>query len=202
MTEDKKMAIEHGILDLIDQDGRVTQTELARSLSVSIGLVNAYLRNLVHKGFVKVSNVKASTIKYMLTPEGMAQKYYLTRSYMSRSLDYYRRIKQAVESRIVRLKMQEVRTVVFVGNGEIAEIMHLYLGDTKIKLLGIFSDDVKTPEERLFFGYNVQPMEMLKDYLKNNDVDKILLNYFEEIDDKEKLLMEMGIERTKIDAKW
>lgn len=196
------MAIEHGILDLIDQDGRVTQTELARSLSVSIGLVNAYLRNLVHKGFVKVSNVKASTIKYMLTPEGMAQKYYLTRSYMSRSLDYYRRIKQAVESRIVRLKMQEVRTVVFVGNGEIAEIMHLYLGDTKIKLLGIFSDDVKTPEERLFFGYNVQPMEMLKDYLKNNDVDKILLNYFEEIDDKEKLLMEMGIERTKIDAKW
>ena len=202
MTEDKKLAIEHGILDLIEQDGRVTQTELARSLSVSIGLVNAYLRNLVHKGYVKVSNVKASTIKYMLTPEGIAQKYYLTRSYMSRSLDYYRQIKQAVESRIVRLKLGEVRTVVFVGNGEIAEIMLLYLGETKIKLLGIFSDDVKKGEERLFFGYKLQPIEELKDHLKNNDVDKVLLNYFEEIDDKEKLLIDMGIERSKIDAKW
>ncbi|MFH1222835.1 MAG: winged helix-turn-helix transcriptional regulator [Pseudomonadota bacterium] len=202
MTEDKKIVIEHGILDLIEQDGRVTQTELARSLRVSIGLVNAYLRNLVSKGYVKVSNVKASTIKYMLTPEGLSQKYHLTRSYMTRSLDYYRRIKQAVESRILRLKLEEVRTVVFVGNGEIAEIMLLYVGDTKMKVLEIFSDDVKTPEERIFFGYKIRPMNELNSFLKDNDVDKILLNYFEEIEEKEKLLLSMGVESSKIDAKW
>jgi DNA-binding MarR family transcriptional regulator len=202
MTEDKKIVIEHGILDHIDQNGRITQTELARSLRVSIGLVNAYLRNLVNKGYVKVSNVEAATIKYMLTPEGLAQKYYLTRSYMTRSLDYYRRIKQAVESRIVRLKMEEVRTVVFVGNGEIAEIMLLYLGDTKIKVSGIFTDEVKPGEERVFFGYKLRPMEELKDYLKNNDVDKIVINYFEEIEEKQKLLLNMGIEASKIDAGW
>lgn len=200
MTEDKKIVIEHGILDLIDKDGRVTQTELSRSLRVSIGLVNAYLKNLVNKGYVKVSNVKTSTIKYMLTPEGLAQKYYLTRSYMAHSLDYYRKIKVAVEHRIVRLKLEEVRTVIFVGSGEIAEIMYLYLGDTKIKLLDVF-DDIQNGNEKMFFGYKVKPTEELTKY-NHDDVDKILVNYFEEIELKHQYLKSIGIEDNKIETNW
>lgn len=201
MTEDKKIVIEHGILDLIDKDGRVTQTELSRSLRVSIGLVNAYIKRLVNKGYVKVSNVKTSTIKYMLTPEGLAQKYHLTRSYMAHSLDYYRKIKIAVEHRIVRLKLEEVRTVVFVGSGEIAEIMYLYLGDTKIKLLEVF-DDIQDGQEKMFFGYKVKTMGELAEYIKNNSVDKILLNYFEEIENAENTIKRNVADLNKIEARW
>jgi DNA-binding Lrp family transcriptional regulator len=201
MTEDKKIAIEHGILDLIEKDGRVTQTELSRSLRVSIGLVNAYLKRLVNKGYVKVSNVKTSTIKYMLTPEGLAQKYNLTRSYMAHSLDYYRKIKLAVENRIVRLKLEEVRTVIFIGSGEIAEIMYLYLGDTKIKLLDVF-DDLQDEPERMFFGYKVKPIDELHEYAKGRDVDKILLNYFEELDDVEDKVRSFGLADNKIESRW
>ena len=201
MTEDKKIVIEHGILDLIDKDGRVTQTELSRSLRVSIGLVNAYIKRLVNKGYVKVSNVKTSTIKYMLTPEGLAQKYHLTRSYMAHSLDYYRKIKVAVEHRIVRLKLEEVRTVVFVGSGEIAEIMYLYLGDTKIKLLEVF-DDLQDGNEKMFFGYKVKPINELAEYIKNNNVDKILLNYFEEIEQIENTIKKNVSDINKIEARW
>ncbi|MEI6079111.1 MAG: winged helix-turn-helix transcriptional regulator [bacterium] len=201
MTEDKKIAIEHGILDLIDKDGRVTQTELSRSLRVSIGLVNAYLKNLIGKGYVKVSNVKASTIRYMLTPEGLAQKYYLTRSYMSHSLDFYRKIKIAVEHRIVRLKLEEVRTVVFVGSGEIAEIMYLYLGDTKIQLLDVF-DNIEGSSDKVFFGYKVKPIEELGNYLKDHDVDKILLNYFEDVELIEQKIRSLSIDNNKIETGW
>jgi DNA-binding MarR family transcriptional regulator len=201
MTEDKKIAIEHGILDLIEKDGRVTQTELSRSLRVSIGLVNAYLKRLINKGYVKVSNVKTSTIKYMLTPEGLTQKYHLTRSYMAHSLDFYRKIKVAVEHRLVRLKLEEVRTVVFVGSGEIAEIMYLYLGDTKIKLLAVF-DDIEGEEGRMFFGYEIKPVNQISEYLSNNGVDKILINHFEEVDNKEKQVLSLGIEQKMIDGNW
>ncbi|MEI6093679.1 MAG: winged helix-turn-helix transcriptional regulator [bacterium] len=201
MTEDKKIVIEHGILDLIDKDGRVTQTELSRSLRVSIGLVNAYLKNLVNKGYVKVSNVKSSTIKYMLTPEGLAQKYHLTRTYMAHSLDYYRKIKVAVEHRIIKLKLEEVRTVVFVGSGEIAEIMYLYLGDTKIKLLEVF-DDIENGNEKMFFGYKVKPINELGEYIKNKDVDKVLLNYFEEIERIENVIKSNKINIHKIESRW
>ena len=200
MMDEKKLTIERGILDLIEQDGRVTQTELSRSLRVSIGLVNAYLKNLINKGYVKVSNVKSSTIKYMLTAEGLTEKYRLTRSYMGKSLDFYRHIKQAVESRIMRLKLEEVRSVVFVGNGEIAEIMYLYLGDTKIELLDLF--EIESSPEKRFFDYQVKDLNELPTYVKTHKVDKILLNFFEEVEDVEKRLVSMGIDPNIIDSKW
>lgn len=198
--DEKKITIERGILDLIEQDGRVTQTELSRSLRVSIGLVNAYLKNLINKGYVKVSNVKSSTIKYMLTAEGLTEKYRLTRSYMDKSLSFFRHIKQAVESRIIRLKLEEVRTVVFVGNGEIAEIMYLYLGDTKIELLDIF--EIESSPEKRFFDYQVKDLKELPEYVKSHKTDKILINFFEEIEDIEKKLVDMGIDPNIIDSKW
>ena len=201
MTEDKKTIIEHGILDLIEQqDGRVTQTELSSSLRVSIGLVNAYLKRLVQRGYIKVSNVKASTVRYMLTPEGFAEKYRLTRRYMANSLNYYIKIKQAVEQRIVRLKMEEVRTVVFVGSSEIAEIMHLYLGDTKIKILGVF--EPKKNGREFFFEHPIRELYELPEYLKNNQVDKVLINYFEEVEELESKLIELGVKKEAIEARW
>jgi len=200
MTEDKKIAIEHGILHHIEQDGRVTQTELSRSLRISIGLVNAYLKNLVNKGYVKVSNVKSSTIKYMLTAEGLAEKYRLTRSYMTKSLEFYRHIKQAVESRIVRLKMEEVRSVVFIGSGDIAEIMYLYIGDTKIELLDVFDAEITNGGK--FFDYQIKPLDELPKYIKAHKVDKVLINFFEETDVIEKTLVNMGVTPNIIDSKW
>jgi len=200
MMDERKIAIEHGILDLIEQDGRVTQTELSRSLRVSLGLINAYLKSLVNKGYVKVSNVKADTIKYMLTAEGMLEKYRLTRSYMNKSLEFYRHIKQAVESRIVRLKLEEVRSVVFVGTGDVAEIMHLYLGDTKIELLDVF--ETEEAANKKFFDYQVKNLNELPVYIKNHKVDKILVNFFEEVENVENKLVDMGIDPNIIDSKW
>lgn len=200
MTEDKRIIIEHEILDAIDKkEGRITQTELSVSLRVSIGLINSYLKRLVQKGFIKVSNVRASTVRYMLTPEGFAEKYRLVRRYMTNNLDYYLKIKKTVEERILRLKIDEVRTVVFVGSSEIAEIMHLYLTDTKIKILSVFDfeDNKKT-----FFKYPVLDVKKLPEYLKSNQVDKILLNYFDNIEEIEKKLINLGIKKDIIESKW
>ncbi|MBN1113857.1 MAG: winged helix-turn-helix transcriptional regulator [Oligoflexia bacterium] len=199
MTDDKKIAIEHGILDLIENDGRVTQTELARSLRVSIGLVNAYLKRLVKKGYVKVSNVKASTVKYMLTAEGLAQKYRLTRSYMANSLNYYLKIKKAVEARIVRLKLDEVRTVAFVGANEISEIMHLYLGETKIKLAAVFDD---SKAGGTFFSHKVKPLSELPAVMEQEGIEKVLINEFQNAEDILNRLLILKIDEQMIDATW
>jgi DNA-binding MarR family transcriptional regulator len=197
--QDRKTIIEHGILDLIDQDGRVTQTQLATSLSISLGLLNAYLKRLIKKGYVKTANFKASNIKYVLTPEGIALKYKLTKSYMTRSLDYYRKIKQAVEYRILRLKLAEIRSVVFIGANEISEITHLYLSETKIELLGVF-DDINNGKE--FFGHTVYSIGELNDFLNKNAVEKILINEFENIEVLHQQLLDQGIDNNIIEYKW
>jgi predicted transcriptional regulator len=200
MTEEKRSIIEHGILDNIEKhQGRVTQTELSSNLRVSIGLVNSYIKRLVQKGFIKVSNVRANTVKYMLTQEGFKEKYRLVRRYMSNSLSYYKKIKIAVEERIVRLKLEEVRTVVFIGSSEISEIMHLYLGNTKIKLQGVF--DLNS-SDKLFFNHKVLSIEKLPKFIKTKNVDKVLINYFKDVEEIESKLLSMGIKKELIESKW
>jgi DNA-binding MarR family transcriptional regulator len=198
--QNKKSIIEHGILELIDQNGRVTQTQLASDLSISLGLLNAYIKRLIKKGYIKTANFKASNIKYLLTAEGLALKYKLTRSFMERSLEYYRGLKKAVESRITRLKMQEVRTVVFVVSGEVAEIQYLYLKGTRIELVAIF--DFNVTENTKFFEYEVKPVSELKSFVLEHKVDKILLNVFDDVEKLEDNLFKIGIEKNKIEKDW
>ena len=96
--------------------------------------------------------------------------------------------------------MEEVRSVVFVGTGDVAEIMHLYLGDTKIELLDVF--EAETVPNKKFFDYQIKELKDLPNYIKNHKVDKILINFFEEVEDIKGKLVDMGIDPSVIDAKW
>lgn len=140
MQEEKKLLIEHGILDSIYKDARVTQSELSRTLSISIGLCNAYLKRLINKGYIKVANFKAKNIRYLLTPDGIAQKVILTRRYMLRSLDYYKVLKNRCEEIITELKLEEVRTIAIIGTNEVAEIFYLYLQNSKIEIKSVYDN--------------------------------------------------------------
>jgi len=140
MYEEKQIIIDHGILDAIEKDSKITQSELARSLSISLGLCNAYLKRLVNKGYVKVLNFKLKNARYLLTPDGIALKLKLTRSYILRSLDYYKVLKNRCEEIIKDLKLEEVRTISIVGANEIAEIFYLHLQNTRIKIIGVYDD--------------------------------------------------------------
>jgi len=158
MFEEKQIIIEHGILDAIEKDAKVTQSELARGLSISLGLCNAYLKRLVNKGYVKVLNFKLKNARYLLTPDGIALKLKLTRSYILRSLDYYKVLKNRSEDIIKGLKLEEVRTVAIVGANEIAEILYLYLQTTKIEINGVYDD---TNIGNKWFEYIIEDVKLV-----------------------------------------
>lgn len=152
MQEEKQLLIEHGILEAIQKDSKVTQSELARNLSISLGLCNAYLKRLVNKGYVKVLNFKLKNARYLLTPDGISLKVKLTRSYILRSLDYYKILKDRSEEIIKTLKLEEIRNIGIVGTNEVAEILYLYIQNTKIEIKGVY--DIKNISEK-WFKYSI-----------------------------------------------
>ena len=78
------------LLSELDRNGGATQRGLASKLGVALGLTNLYLKRLARKGYIKITTIPRNRIRYLLTPQGFAEKSRLTYQYMQYSLSYYR----------------------------------------------------------------------------------------------------------------
>jgi EPS-associated MarR family transcriptional regulator len=74
------------LMQALQRNPAMSQRELARELSVSLGRVNFCLRALIKRGMVKARNFSNSRHKaaymYLLTPRGMEQKARLAVRYL------------------------------------------------------------------------------------------------------------------------
>ncbi|MGQ0695330.1 MAG: winged helix-turn-helix transcriptional regulator, partial [Nitrospiraceae bacterium] len=78
------------LLNEVERNGSVTQRSLATKLGVALGLTNLYLKRLARKGYIKITTIPPHRIRYLLTPQGLAEKSRLTYQYMQYSLSHYR----------------------------------------------------------------------------------------------------------------
>ena len=74
----------------LEADPKLSQRDLARTLGISLGVVNYCLKGLIEKGQVKVGNFRASGNKlrytYVLTPRGVLAKAKLTKAFLKRRM--------------------------------------------------------------------------------------------------------------------
>lgn len=89
------------ILRLLEANPAASQRDIARSLGVSLGLVNFCLKALAEKGCVKIANFRGSDSKlryaYLLTPLGLQEKARLTASFLQRKCAEYEALKAEIE---------------------------------------------------------------------------------------------------------
>jgi predicted transcriptional regulator len=116
---------EYELLNAIANDSMVTQASLSTSLGIAIGSVNWYIKRLIHRGYVKVSHLDRTRLKYDLTRDGMAV---LTRRavlYMRDSLKVYDGLRKKAKAVVDELKRQGVTRVYLHGEDEVMDILRL-----------------------------------------------------------------------------
>lgn len=89
----EQQALELSILHYIDAHAEATQRQLSEHAGVSLGSVNLVLKKLVKSGWVKISRLQSNSVKYFLTPAGLANKIERTYRYVIRTYDEIERIK-------------------------------------------------------------------------------------------------------------
>ena len=97
------------LLNEVEQNAAVSQRTLADNLGVALGLTNLYLKRLARKGYIKVTTIPRHRIKYLLTPQGMAEKTRLTYQYMEYSLTYYRQMRERLDRKSTRLNSSHIQ---------------------------------------------------------------------------------------------
>ena len=80
--QEPREEISYKLLEEISREGTVSQRALADRLGIALGLVNAYVKRLCSKGYLKLKFLPKNRIKYIITPQGFAEKSRLTYKYM------------------------------------------------------------------------------------------------------------------------
>lgn len=179
------------LMDEIDHNGIHSQRELSQRLNISLGLVNTFLKRLVNKGYFKVTTMPRNRVKYFLTPEGLARKAKLTAEYLSYSVHFYRDIKDLLLEKYAEMERNQVRSILFYGAGEVADLAYLYLQLTPIRLAGIIEESKKG---RSFFGHDIAGLEAIR----QEGWDMILVTRPGHIEKAVETLTEAGVDRSRI----
>ena len=89
------------VLRALESNPKLSQRHLAKELGVSLGSVNYALKALIEQGFVKVEDFHKSGNKvaylYVLTPQGVAERAFLTAAFLGQKLEEYEVLKQEIE---------------------------------------------------------------------------------------------------------
>lgn len=135
MTEIKQH--EYALLNEIAQDSMVTQANLSDRLGIAVGSVNWYIKRLIHRGWVKVSHLDRTRLKYDLTPEGMKVFTQRALSYARDSLKVYGNFRQKAKALVAELQKQGVENVYLNGDDETMDILRLTCIEAGIQISNI-----------------------------------------------------------------
>ena len=113
------------ILNHIEKHPDTTQADLATQLGVAVGSVNWYIKRLINKGYIKVTQMQRRRLEYLLTPQGIAEKSRLTKEFMQASLKWYRLTRESSKYYLIKIKQAGYETVCIQADGDLAEVIYL-----------------------------------------------------------------------------
>jgi len=179
----------HRLLTEIESGGRASQRSLSKDLGIALGLTNVLVRNLVHKGWVRVIRIEPNRARYLLTPAGIAEKARMSRQVLQNNVRFYAAARDRIAERFVQLSARWPLTsdaatgpgkrIVFYGAGEVAEIAYICLHKTDLRLVAVVDDDA-----RAFFGVPVYSRDQLRsENVAGMPYGRLVVTSFGEIDE-------------------
>jgi len=174
----------------LDRDGGATQRTLAIKLGVALGLTNLYLKRLARKGSIKITAIPRNRTRYVLTPQGLAEKSRLTNQYMQYSLSYYRDMRGRLRQMLTSLDGTIGHRVAIYGTNELAELTYLSLREMNIDCVGFIDGGSRES----FLSCPVSSPVGIVDW----KFDRVLITDLEHAAACEEQLVQSGVPREKV----
>ena len=178
------------LLSELHRDGGATQRRLATKLGVALGLTNLYLKRLARKGYIKVTTIPRSRIRYLLTPQGFTEKSRLTYLYMQYSLSQYRDMRTRLKEMMSTFDSAHGQRVVIYGTTELAELAYLSLREMNIDCVGFIDENSRES----FLSCPVSSPERIAGW----HFDQVLITDLDHAAAVEEQLVQSGVPREKV----
>jgi predicted transcriptional regulator len=130
------------ILREIAADAHITQAELAARCSLSVAMVNNYMKELCRTGLMEYHRRTIKSVTYHLTPSGAEQFEMLQQELMREMVGMFVASKEYVLARIMSQAPGSLRRVILFGGGHLAQLVFHALELAEVNILGICDDDM------------------------------------------------------------
>ena len=164
--KETKSMLDLRALEEIEKNPKISQRELSNHLGVALGITNSLLKNLVHKGLLKIRGENNRSLTYHLTHAGVLAKSRLAMRWTLNTIDFYRQARLNIADRLKDLVDQGIESVALYGIGELTEITVIVAPEVGLKVIGII-DDKKTGAARAILEYPMIGLEELAEIQVN-----------------------------------
>jgi DNA-binding MarR family transcriptional regulator len=188
--KNSKIGSELDLLTALERGEIVTQINLSRRVGVAVGLINAWLKRAISKGYVKARQAPYKRYSYYLTPQGFAEKSRLVAEYLHYSLHLFRRARAEYGDIFERLKREGMQRIVVAGSGELLEIAILTALAESVSLTAVLDSHTNKaqrlgvmviqslgevePIDVVVIAETREPQAAYEDLLKSMRIDRIL----------------------------
>ena len=135
------------LLELIGRNPDITQAELAQRCSLSVAMVNNYMKEFLSLGLLEYRRKSTKNISYHLTGEGAAAVESISQEYVEEMVSLLAEIKGKTLNSIMSQANGHLQRVVIYGSGNLAELVYHALDSANIAIVGICDIPVKEHRE-------------------------------------------------------
>lgn len=115
------------IIDEISRENSLTQRDLSRRTSLSLGAVNLIIRRLVRQGLVKTKSLNPKKVEYLLTPKGFSEKASKTYNYVLKTINLVSVVKDEIAKIVLEEFNRGQKKFVILGGDSLADVIELAL---------------------------------------------------------------------------
>ncbi|MFH1994422.1 MAG: winged helix-turn-helix transcriptional regulator [Nitrospinota bacterium] len=136
---DSKKHSDYQILKAIGDNPEFSQRSISEHTGLNLASVNYALRNLVKRGYVKITNMNKKRVIYHLTPSGISSKGKLAYDFFVRNYHIFSELGNLVSHKIEEGNLQGKRIAIF-GLNEASEVVYLALKKGGVDYSGIYEE--------------------------------------------------------------
>jgi DNA-binding MarR family transcriptional regulator len=136
------------ILELVEERDRITQRGVAAELEIAVGMANALIKRLIHKGYIKVKDAPSRRYGYYITPEGFVEKGRLVSKYIANSFKFFGEVRRDFEAIACQISASQITQVCCVGTGEVLKIAQLVFAARNIQVVCVSDFSVCNANQR------------------------------------------------------
>jgi predicted transcriptional regulator len=129
------------ILREVAANARITQAELATRCSLSVAMVNNYMKDLCNSGLLEYKRKSVKSVTYHLTPSGTRHLGTLQSDLIGEMVDMFVNAKARILARIMDQANTALQRVVLYGSGHLAQLAFHSLELSGVSVLGVCDDD-------------------------------------------------------------
>jgi predicted transcriptional regulator len=129
------------ILREVAANARITQAELAARCSLSVAMVNNYMKDLCNSGLLEYRRKSVKSVTYHLTPSGERHLGTLQTELIGEMAEMFAFAKEHIRSQIMQQASSALQRVVLFGSSHLAHLVFHAVESAGIKVLGICDDD-------------------------------------------------------------